>query len=84
MTAGFPPTCIVAATRDSLIPPNQSSDLHSRLSKLGVECTIVECEGMEHGEAECLPPGEARWEEDWWEQAIKPSLDFAIARLTRK
>ena len=42
---------------------------------------IVECQGMEHGEAECLSGAEARWVEAWWEQAIKPSLDFAIAKL---
>jgi acetyl esterase/lipase len=75
---------VVVATDDTLIPPRQSRDFHARLVALGVESRIVECEGMRHGEAECLRDAGARWVEDWWGQAIKPSLDFAIAKLGKQ
>ena len=84
VTSDFPPTCVIVATNDTVIPPSQSRDLHARLVNLGVESIMVECEGMAHGEAECLPDAGARWLEEWWGQAIKPSLDFAIEKLRNR
>lgn len=78
----FPPTMIVVATADTLIPTSHSYNLHSKLKDLGVETALVECPGMKHGEAECLP-GLVFWKDDctWWEDAIRPSLDWAIKRV---
>jgi hypothetical protein len=48
----------------------------------GVECELVEAVGMKHGEAECLH-GMPEWVEGcgWWEEAIRPSLDWAVDRV---
>lgn len=72
---------VVVATADSLLPPQQSYDLHTNLKSLGVDTALVECVGMKHGEAECLP-GLHFWRKDspWWGDAIRPSLDWAIER----
>ena len=77
ITADYPPTHIVVATADAVIPTSQSYRLHRVLQERGVDCGLTEVEGMEHGEAEHA------WEEgcDWWEKYIKPSLDWTIARV---
>lgn len=79
LSADYPPTCIVAASEDKLIPIDHSTDVYTRLQELGVDSLLVTCEGMEHGEAECLPGN--NWMDSWWEEAIRPSLDFAIERM---
>ena len=77
----FPPTMIVIATGDKLIPPAQSYDLVEKLKKAGVDASYVEAKGMPHGMAE-----DARdtWPEDqdWWNEAIVPSLEWVV-RTTR-
>lgn len=83
VSADFPPTCVVAASADTLIPPIQSHNLAQAIRACGVEAVLFECEGMIHGQAEALassPP----WPENngWWESAIRPSLDFAIRKMT--
>ena len=83
VSADFPPTCVVAASADTLIPPIQSHNLAQAVRACGVEAVLFECEGMIHGQAEALassPP----WPENngWWESAIRPSLDFAIRKMT--
>lgn len=79
VTPAFPPTCIVVATADKLIPVTQSYTIYDELVRHGVDAKIVECNEMEHGEAECLP--HSNWIEAWWEEALRPSLDFAIERM---
>jgi hypothetical protein len=75
---------VVVATEDHLIPPKQCYDLHERLKDSGVDTGLVECVGMKHGEAECLP-GLHFWRDGngWWDDAIQPSLDWAISRCRR-
>lgn len=82
ITKDSPPTMVVVATADTLIPTSQSYNLHAKLKDLGVDCGYMECDGMKHGEAECLP-GLHIWPENctWWEDAIKPSLDWATERV---
>lgn len=84
VSKNFPPTCIVAASADELIPPIHSHRLHDRLKELGVDVMRVECEGMNHGEAERSPISR-EWPEGntWWEDALLPSLQFALERMTR-
>jgi acetyl esterase/lipase len=79
ISAEFPPTCVLVASEDKLIPVDHSTDAYARLQDLGVDSLLVTCNGMEHGEAECLPGN--NWMDSWWEEAIRPSLDFAIERM---
>jgi acetyl esterase/lipase len=79
ITSSFPPTCIVSATNDTLIPVDHSKGAAAKLQEKGVDSLLVSCEGMGHGEAECYP-GQP-WQDRWWDDAIKPSLDFAIQRM---
>lgn len=83
VSADFPPTCVVAASADTLIPPIQSHNLAQAVRACGVEAVLFECEGMIHGQAEALANSPS-WPENngWWESAIRPSLDFAIRKMT--
>lgn len=75
----FPPTVVVSAGADTLIPVHHSHDLFRRLQEHKVHSILLEAEGMAHGEAECLSG--SSWDSAWWESALRPSLDFALDRL---
>lgn len=82
VSSGFPPTAVVVADADTLLPPNQSRDLARAIRGCGVEAVAFTCKGMQHGEAEALvnsPP----WpkDNDWWESALRPSLEFALRKM---
>lgn len=76
---GFPPTAVVVAQNDALIPTAHSREVFEKLQSSGVQSELLLCEGMQHGEAECLS-GSA-WQESWWSSALRPSLDFALKQL---
>ena len=72
------------AGRDENIPKCQSYRLVDRLKELNVECERREAREMTHGLAECVqafPPWEKELGEEWWETAIRPSLDFIMRRV---
>ena len=48
----YPPTCILAATKDAIIPPPQWDAFILKLKELGVPHRIIYAEGMVHGQAE--------------------------------
>jgi len=70
---------MLVASEDKLLPTNHTTDVYNLLCEQGVDSLLVTCEGMEHGEAEYLPGN--NWMDTWWDEAIKPSLDFAIQKL---
>jgi dipeptidyl aminopeptidase/acylaminoacyl peptidase len=85
VTPTFPATCVVMADADQLVPPSQSQELFDRLQALGVDSKLVVAKGMGHGPAEAHQTDPA-WPEgnDWWESAIRPSLDFVLDRISGK
>jgi acetyl esterase/lipase len=84
LTAEYPPTFIMVAEADQLIPPSHSKDIHKKLEELGVPVEMAIAREMQHGEAEAMQ-GTERWSEElglgWWEEAIVPSLQFAMRHL---
>jgi acetyl esterase/lipase len=80
LTASFPPTFVVVATADWLIPPSESYSAVEKLKELGVEATYADAVGMGHGV--CEDP-RASWPEGqrWWEEAVEPSLEWAEKKL---
>lgn len=74
----FPPTYVLAAVKDTLIPVQHSYDLVSKLESEGVEVHIGKAETAEHGFTEWQPH---LWPEgvDWWE-IIEKALKWAIAK----
>lgn len=83
VTPNFPATCVVMADADQLVPPSQSQELFDRLQALGANSKLVVAKGMGHGPAEAHQTDPA-WPEgnDWWETAIRPSLDFVLDRIS--
>ena len=83
ISRNFPPTCVVSATEDGLIPTEQFGRLYDRVKELGIDALLVECQGMRHAEAEKLPLS-PEWPEgnSWWKDALLPSLVFALQRMT--
>lgn len=77
----FPPTFVVVATQDKLIPPQQARDFHQLLEEKGVRCGIAEA-NMAHGKAENWDEGDDSYAE-YWKSAIEPALDWAIAECRR-
>jgi acetyl esterase/lipase len=79
----FPPTCVVAASTDGLIPTEQFRHVYERVNEQGIDALYVECKGMRHAEAECLPLS-PEWPEGntWWKNALLPSLHFALRHMT--
>jgi acetyl esterase/lipase len=77
VSSNFPATCVVMADADQLVPPLQSQELFGRLQALGVDSKLVVAKGMGHDPA--WPEGN-----DWWESAIRPSLDFVLDRISGK
>lgn len=80
MSPTYPPTFILAALADDLIPVEHSFLLYDKLQENGVESYITKVEGAGHGFVE-RPAGE--WPEgvDYWKDAIKGSVDWAIAKV---
>jgi acetyl esterase/lipase len=78
-----PPTFVLVATADTLIYTSHSYDYFSRLKENGVECDLKEATGMEHGKCENgdLTDEGIRAYEGWWEEAIRPGLDWVLARM---
>lgn len=80
VTPTYPPTYILAALADELIPVEHSFLLHDKLQEQGVETHIAKVNGACHGFAE-RPPAE--WPEgvDYWRDVIRESVDWAITKL---
>lgn len=80
LDSSFPPTFVVVATADWLIPPAESYSVVETLKSCGVEATCAEAKGMGHGICEDPRSG---WpeEQNWWEEAILPSLQWALQKL---
>lgn len=80
VTSTFPPTYILAAEKDSLIPVQHSYDVSDKLRQENVEVHVGLGKGAEHGFTE-LPP--SIWPEgcDWWD-VIQRALDWAVEKTT--
>lgn len=76
----FPPTFVMIATRDSLISAQQSYDFIAKLKEHGVDHGKGEA-AMEHGESENC--GNKENYKRWYEEAIRPGLDWVIERLDK-
>ncbi|KAJ9104128.1 hypothetical protein QFC19_004112 [Naganishia cerealis] len=77
----YPPTFVVIATADWLIPPSESHAVVEKLRAAGVEAAFAEAPGMGHGI--CEDP-RSTWPpegEKWWQEAILPSLQWAENKL---
>jgi acetyl esterase/lipase len=76
----YPPTFVVVATADWLIPPAESHSVVETLKGFGVEATYAEAKGMGHGICE---DAKSSWPEDqdWWAEAILPSLEWTVSKL---
>jgi len=74
---GFPPTCLVSAGKDELVPKQQTHDFHKALGTLGIDTMLVEwAEGAHAFTADARNgPGT-----ECWETVIRPACDFAITR----
>ena len=77
---GFPPTYVLVAPVDSLIPPVQSYDLIEKIKSVGSEVHSGSGHQAEHGFTEWptkfWPAGC-----DWWEATILPALQWGSAKL---
>lgn len=75
----YPPTVLVCAAGDELIDPQQTRDVHDRLTALGVESKLIEVPDMPHGALEQAPdkfkPGG-----EWYDSVLVAALDFCITR----
>lgn len=80
ITPTYPPTYILAALADELIPVEHSFLLYDKLREHGVEALMAKVEGAAHGFAE-RPP--ADWPEgvDYWRDVIREAVDWAVAKL---
>lgn len=78
----FPPTFLLVATKDDLIPVEQSYDLIKRLESQGLEHGWAEAD-MAHGRSENTPIEERADYERWFEDAIRLGLDWTVERLRR-
>lgn len=78
----FPPTFVMVATKDDLIPVKQSYDFIDKLKEHGVEHAFREAD-MVHGRSENHPREERETYERWFQEAIRPGLDWVIDRLDK-
>jgi dipeptidyl aminopeptidase/acylaminoacyl peptidase len=58
---GFPPTCIVHGTSDTMVPIELSKELLGRLEKNGVRNEMIEVPGEEHTFAGKMVRGDETW-----------------------
>lgn len=82
VNSDFPPTFVMVATNDGLIPVKQSYDFIDKLKEYGVEHIFREAD-MDHGRSENHPIEEKADYDRWFEDAIRPGLDWVIERLDR-
>ena len=80
ITPDYPPSYILAALADTLIPVEHSFMLYDKLQEHGVESYITKVEGAAHGFAE-RPASDWPQGMDYWKDAIKDSVDWAIAKV---
>lgn len=80
ITTTYPPTYILAAMADDLIPVEHSFLLFDKLQKKGVESHMTRVGGAGHGFVE-RPATEWPEGKDYWKEAIKDSVDWAIAKV---
>jgi dipeptidyl aminopeptidase/acylaminoacyl peptidase len=80
ITSTYPPTFILAALADDLIPVEHSFLLFDKLQENGVESYIIKVEGAGHGFVE-RPVTDWPEGKDYWKDAIKNSVDWAIGKL---
>lgn len=75
----FPPTVIIQATADQVIPPHHSSDLYQRCLDNGVEVKLLLANEMWHGAAETP---QSKWPVGcrWWEDVMIPALQWIMAK----
>lgn len=81
VTSDFPPTYVLVATKDDLIPAKQSYDFITKLRQQGVPHGVAEAD-MVHGRSENTPAEEKADYDRWFEQAIRPGLDYVLSRLS--
>jgi acetyl esterase/lipase len=82
VTPAYPPTWVLVATKDTLIPSKQSYDFWQRLQQNGVECGFSEAD-MPHAGSETGPGGGDTPENEviyqkWFEGPIKEGLEWVI------
>lgn len=78
--ADFPPSFVLVATKDQLIPVKHSYDFIDRLKARGVEHMVAEAD-MLHGCSENHPAEQKAEYDRWFEGAIRPGLDWVVERL---
>lgn len=81
LPSNFPPTFVLVATGDDMIPTSHSYGFAAQLRRANVEVQVGEAKGMPHGVAECIPGMVWKEGNNWWEEAIRPSLDFVCGKL---
>ncbi|EIW66558.1 hypothetical protein M231_02257 [Tremella mesenterica] len=83
-SSDFPPTVLIKAMADKLVPTEHTQSAYDKLTELGVETKLFEARGMEHGDVEETTRILQRWGRElahvWWEEAYKPATDFCIAK----
>jgi acetyl esterase/lipase len=75
--SSFPPTFIMNAGGDKLVPTSQSFDFYEVLKSRGVECAMATAVDMEHGKSENWDETDVGYEK-WWEEAIEPGLRWMV------
>lgn len=83
-TPQWPPTVLIKAELDELIPNVQTQMAYDRLKELGVDTQLLLARGMYHGDGEETIGTLKKWKRDicevWWDEVYKPALDFCISR----
>jgi acetyl esterase/lipase len=81
--ATHPPCFIVVATADTLVETAHSYNFHRKLLESGVVVELAEARNMEHGKSENNDSTEeaSKAYAGWWEEAIKPGLDFVVQKM---
>ncbi|KAJ9116268.1 hypothetical protein QFC24_006785 [Naganishia onofrii] len=80
ITPTYPPTYVLAAMADELIPKEHSLLLYDKLQEHGVESHIVKVDGAGHGYVE-RPPTDWPAGTDYWKDAIREAVDWAVAKV---
>ncbi|KAJ9115397.1 hypothetical protein QFC22_005152 [Naganishia vaughanmartiniae] len=76
----FPPTYVLAAMADDLIPVEHSFLLYDKLQKQGVESHIAKVGGAGHGFVE-RPPTDWPADTDYWKSDIREAVEWAVAKV---
>ncbi len=75
----FPPTFILVAGGDHLVPTSQSFEFYDTLKSRGVESALAIAENMEHGKSEAWDETDTEYAK-WWDQAIEPGLRWMVEK----